>query len=180
MTMGGAGLGRGRGSIPDFTYRQIDFRFSELDWSPAGLMPARASAEGMSGGPSDRDPAMLAGASPCSRSRTSPPFSLREPQGKGHRYEEDGRATARAVACGSGTRRAWGGGTRRPVSDARRVSATSRRTRATDHRCDCGYQISTSPPFPRCPMCGGHSWRLIAVTRQVLVRARKPHRAGAR
>ena len=124
--------------------------------------------------------AMLAGASPCFRSRTSPPFSLRELQGEGW-HEEDRQAAAGAVARSGRTRPAWSGGTRRPVSDARCMSATAPLPRATDHRCDsCGYQISTSQPFPRCPMCGGHSWRLIAVTRQVLVRAGKPHREVAR
>jgi hypothetical protein len=127
------------------------------------------------------DPAMLAGASPCSRSRTSPPFSLRELQGEG-RHEEDRQVADGAVARSGRIRRpAWSGGTRRPVSDARCMSATAPLTRATDHRCDsCGYQISTSQPFPRCPMCGGHSWRLIAVTHQVLVRAGKPYREAAR
>ncbi len=80
-------------------------------------------------------------------------------------HEEGRLATAGAVARSGGTRPAWSGGTRPPVSDAERVSVRARRTGATDHRCDCGYEISTSPPFPRCPMCGGHGWRLIAGTR---------------
>src|SRR5438874_13492329 len=106
-----------------------------------------------------------------------PAVLYKGPAGRGH-DEEDRQAAARAVACRSGARPASGGGAR-PVGDARGVSATVRLTRATDHRCDsCGYQIATSPPFPRCPMCGGDEWRLIEVTRQALVRAHTPRREG--
>jgi len=42
-----------------------------------------------------------------------------------------------------------------------------------DHRCDCGYQIATAAPFPRCPMCGDKDWKRIAVERQ-------PHLQAAR
>jgi hypothetical protein len=35
-----------------------------------------------------------------------------------------------------------------------------------DRRCDCGYQIATAAPFPRCPMCGTKDWKRIAVERQ--------------
>ena len=125
------------------------------------------------------DPAMLAGASACFRSRTSPPFSLRELQGEGW-HEEDRQAAAGVIQRSGRTRPAWIGGTRRPVSDARRMSATAPLIRATDHRCDsCGYQISTSHPFPPLPDVRRHSWRLIVVTHQVLVRAGKPHREVA-
>jgi len=125
--------------------------------------------------------AMLSAAFPCSCSRTSPPF-LSQGAKRRDDHEEGVAPSTRAFARSGRTSSAANRGTgRRPLRDRRRVSTIAHMSRATDHRCDsCGYQISTSAPFPRCPMCGGDAWRLIAPTRQarILVPERRDAPAG--